>query len=239
MVPAGTDTPGVTTPGVTASYADLMPGPGSRRGRLVALTGMLAAAVGLGCAGFVRSAARGHLYGEDDAPITPVALLLGAQVYPDGTPSPFLAARLDVARRLFEHGKVATVLVSGDANAVEYNEPAAMRRYLVRAGVPADRVIEDHSGFDTYESCLRARETFGLSRVTLVSQAYHLPRAVGTARRLGLEAVGVGDYSVRTLPSGRHSRTWRLGALRDLVACVKTVRDLLTRPQPSSDQEPT
>ena len=191
------------------------------------------AGIGLGCAGFVRFAARGHLYGEDDVPITPVALVLGAQVYPDGTPSPFLAARLDVARRLFERGRVTTVLVSGDAHAVEYDEPAAMRRYLVRAGIPDDRVIEDRSGFDTYESCLRARETFGLSRVTLVSQAYHLPRAVGTARRLGLEAVGVGDHSVSTLPSGRPSRTWQLGAVRDLLACVKTVRDLVARRQPS------
>lgn len=210
-----------------------MPGPGSRLRRLAALAGTAAAAVGLGCAGFVRSAARGHLYGEDDVPLTPIALVLGAQVYPDGTPSPFLAARLDVARRLFERGKVATVLVSGDALAIEYDEPVAMRRYLVRAGVPDDRIIEDRIGFDTYESCLRAREVLGLSRVTLVSQAYHLPRAVGTARRLGLEAVGVGDYSVRTLSSGRPSRTWRLGAVRDLLACVKTVRDLLTRRRPS------
>ena len=84
-------------------------------------------------------------------PITPVALVLGAQVYPDGPPSPFLAARLDVARRLFERGKVATVLVWGDAHAVEYDEPSAMRRYLIRAGAPANLVIEDRFRLDTYE----------------------------------------------------------------------------------------
>ena len=87
----------------------------------------------------------------------------------------------------------------------------------------------DRHGFDTYESCLRARDVFGLRRVTLVSQAYHLPRAVGTARLLGLEAVGVGDRSVQWITHGQRSRTWRLGALRDVLACVKTVRDLIVR----------
>ena len=174
----------------------------------------------------VRSAARGQLYGEADVPATPVALVLGAQVYPDGTPSPFLAARLDVAVRLYAADKVESVLVSGDSLAPEYDEPLAMRRYLLAAGLPPDRVSMDRHGFDTYESCLRARDVFGLSRVTFVSQAYHLPRAVGTACLLGLDAVGVGDRSVQWLPSGRPSRTWWLGAVRDAAACVKTVRDL-------------
>ncbi len=198
----------------------------------VALLGGVALVVAVGataCVVVVRSAARGHLYGETDVPATPVALVLGAQVYPDGTPSPFLAARLDVTRRLYENGRVETVLVSGDSLAPEYDEPLAMRRYLVEAGVPADRVRLDRHGFDTYESCLRARDVFGLRRITLVSQAYHLPRAVGTARLLGLEAVGVGDRSVQWVTTGQRSGTWRLGALRDVLACVKTVRDLILR----------
>lgn len=206
-----------------------MPSAGKLLGGLAALAVVAAAA----CGTVVRAAARGHLYGEADVPVTPVALVFGAQVYPDGTPSPFLAARLDVARRLLESGKVESILVSGDSLAPEYDEPLAMRRYLVEAGVPSDRVSVDRHGFDTYESCLRARDEFRLERVTFVSQAYHLPRAVGTARLLGLRAVGVGDRSVQWLPTGRPSMTWRLGSVRDVVACVKTVRDLVTRRHPS------
>jgi vancomycin permeability regulator SanA len=190
------------------------------------------------CAGFVRSAARDRLRSEADVPGTPVALVLGAQVYPDGTPSPFLAARLEVARRLFETGKVTGVLVSGDSLAPEHDEPTAMRRYLLDAGLPATSIEVDRHGFDTYESCLRARDVFGLSRLTLVSQAYHLPRAVGTARRLGLDAYGVGDWSVREIAPGQRSRTWRLGALRDAVACVKTVIDLAVRRRPARLEAP-
>jgi vancomycin permeability regulator SanA len=178
---------------------------------------------------FIRFAARGRLYEEADVPARPVALVLGAQVYPDGTPSVFLAARLDVARRLYDRGRVERLLVSGDGGAPEYDEPLAMQRYLVAAGVPEGSIALDRRGVDTYASCLRARDVYGIRELTLVSQAYHLPRAVGTAQRLGLDAVGVGDWSVRWV-QGRRSRSWILGSIRDVVACVKTVYDLARKP---------
>jgi vancomycin permeability regulator SanA len=155
-----------------------------------------------------------------------VALVLGAKVYPNGTPSAFLAARLDLARRLFDAGKVKVILVSGDNMAPEYNEPDAMRGYLIKAGVPADKVIADYAGFDTYDSCFRAKRIFNVSKLIIVTQSYHLPRAVATGRALGVEAVGVGDDTVR------HSVPWRRGVIREQIACVKTVIDLITRRDP-------
>lgn len=153
--------------------------------------------------------------------------MLGAQVDPNGTPSPFLAGRLDLAKQLLDAGKVKVLLVSGDNLAPEYNEPDAMRAYLIAAGVPADKVVADYAGFDTYDSCVRAQQIFGVTDLVVVTQSYHLPRAVATCRRLGLHAVGVGDDTAR-----QYAGAWRNGAIRDQVACVKTVIDLVTRRQP-------
>jgi vancomycin permeability regulator SanA len=180
-----------------------------------------------GSIGYVRATASGHLYAESDVPYAPVALVLGAQVYPDGTPSAFLAGRLDLAKRLYDAGKVKVILVSGDNMAPEYNEPDAMREYLVAAGVPAARVVADYAGFDTYDSCVRARRIFGVSDLVVVTQSYHLPRAVATCRALGLQANGVGDDSAR-----QYVAAWRKGAIRDQLACVKTVVDLVSRREP-------
>ena len=154
----------------------------------------------------------------------PVGLVLGAQVKPDGTPSGFLAARLDLARRLYDAGRIQTIIVSGNHSADEYNEPVAMLNYLTRAGVPADRVITDPGGFDTYQSCLRARQIYGLSQLIMVTQSYHLPRAVATCRALGIDAIGVGDDSAR-----QYRVSWWRGTVRDQLACVKTIADLATR----------
>jgi vancomycin permeability regulator SanA len=180
-----------------------------------------------GSIGYVRFTAAGHLYSEDDVPAAPVALVLGAKVYPNGTPSPYLAARLDLAHRLYAAGKVRVVVVSGDNMAKEYNEPEAMRTYLINAGMPAEAVVADHAGFDTYDSCARALRIFGVEQLIVVTQSYHLPRAVATCRALGVDATGVGDDSVR-----RFGRNWIRGVVRDQLACVKTVIDLVTRRDP-------
>ena len=189
--------------------------------------GLTAMATVAGSVGFVRATASDHLYDEQDVPAAPVALVLGAAVSPDGTPSAFLSARLDLAHRLYTAGKVKVILVSGDNMAPEYNEPDAMRAYLLRAGVPADKVVADYAGFDTYDSCARARRIFNVSDLIVVTQSYHLPRAVATCRRLGVSATGVGDETSR-----QYSRAWRNGVVRDQVACVKTVLDLLTARDP-------
>jgi vancomycin permeability regulator SanA len=208
-----------------------------RRSVLVLVSaGFLAGAAVLGSVGWVRATSSGHTYADVDlahVPPAPVALVLGAQVYPSGTPSPFLAGRLDLAKRLYDAGLVKVILVSGDNGAREYNEPDAMRGYLVDAGVPADKVVADYAGFDTYDSCSRAQRIFGVDRLTVVTQGYHLPRAVATCRALGLDAEGVGDESFRG------TEAWRRGALRDQVACVKTVLDVVSRRDPVLGQRET
>ena len=173
-------------------------------------TGIAGLAAVAGSVRFVRATAAGHIYAESDVPPAPVALVLGAKVFPDGTPSPFLTARLDLAKRLYDAGRVEVIIVSGDNNAPEYDEPAAMHDYLINVGVPESKLVVDTEGFDTYESCIRARQIFDVSRLIMVTQSYHLPRAVATCRALGVDAMGVGDDSAR-----EHPRSWRRGVVRD------------------------
>jgi len=162
---------------------------------LLAGTGVTGLAAVAGAVAFVRSKASGYIYAESDVPGAPVALVLGAKVNPDGTPSAFLTARLDLAKRLYDAGLVEMIIVSGDHLAPEFDEPVAMRNYLIKAGLPTEKVIVDPGGFDTYESCLRAKRILNLSQLTVVTQSYHLVRAVATCRALGIDAMGVGDDS--------------------------------------------
>jgi vancomycin permeability regulator SanA len=199
--------------------------------RLAAGAGVAGLAALAGAVGFVGSKASGHIYAELDVPAAPVALVLGAKVNPDGTPSAFLTARLDLAKRLYDAGLVEMIIVSGDRLAPEFDEPVAMRNYLIRAGLPAEKVIVDPGGFDTYESCLRAQRILNLSQLIVVTQSYHLVRAVATCRALGIDAMGVGDDSAR-----QHTIAWWRGAIRDQLACLKTIIDLVHRKNPKFDK---
>ncbi|RKR93178.1 vancomycin permeability regulator SanA [Micromonospora pisi] len=176
---------------------------------------------------WIERSARAHVYDVAGVPAAPVVLVLGAQVSADGTPAPFLAARLGLAKELYDAGKARVVLVSGDHGRWEYDEPGAMRRWLVDRGVPAERVVQDHAGFDTYDSCVRASRIFGVRRVIVVTQAFHVERAVTLCRRVGLDAVGVGDESV-----SRFERAWRWGSFRERLAAVKAVYDVWSRRDP-------
>ncbi len=189
----------------------------------------LAAAVLAMAAGalWVGGVAHGHVHTLKDTPSAPVALVLGAEVYPGGEPSPFLAARLEIARQLLAAGKVRAILVSGDHGRWEYNEPGAMFRWLVARGVPAQRVALDHAGFDTYDSCARARRIFGVTRAIVVTQSYHIDRAVALCRHLGVDADGVADDSVRI-----YREPWRNSAVRERGAVVKAVLDSVSGRDP-------
>lgn len=177
---------------------------------------------------WVRDEAQGHLFTAQDVPDAPVALVLGTRVQPDGNPSPFLAGRLEVARQLYAAGKVEAILVSGDNSDPTYDEPGAMFRWLVAHGVPADRVVRDRAGLDTYDSCARAKRIFGVTRATVVTQSFHLPRAVTVCRRLGVDANGVGDDSARA-----YGRTWRISSTREHLASVKAVLDVASGRDPA------
>jgi vancomycin permeability regulator SanA len=131
----------------------------------------------------------GHLYPDATrAPTAPLALILGAEVYPDGRPSPALANRLDVAIELLQSGRVRALLMSGGNGTFEIG---AMRAYAIAHGVAADAILLDASGERTFASCVQARDTFVTRRVIVVSQEEHVARAVYTCRRIGLDADGV------------------------------------------------
>jgi vancomycin permeability regulator SanA len=170
----------------------------------------------------------GRTYTSATVPVRDVALVFGAEVLPNKTPSDFLKARLDIAYDLWKAGKVKVILVSGDNGDVHYNEPDAMRRYLIGRGVPDAKVVADYAGFDTYDSCVRAVRIFGVTSATLVTQSYHMPRALATCRTIGLDAVGVGDETVKSAAPD----VWRNGALREIPAGIKMAYDLISRRQP-------
>jgi vancomycin permeability regulator SanA len=199
-----------------------------RRGVVVGGLGVAVAVLAMaGGAFWVRGGATGHEFTEASVPSAPVALVLGAQVYPDGTPSPFLVARLDIARRLLADGKVQAILVSGDHREWRYNEPGAMATWLREHGVPMTRIVVDYAGFDTYDSCARARRVFGVRQAIVVTQSYHLDRAVTVCRALGVDTAGVGDDSVRI-----YRQPWFNSALRERGAVVKAIIDVVSHRDP-------
>ncbi len=194
---------------------------------LAAVAALLGGVLVAACVGWVDRGARGHVYPAADVPAAPVALVLGAQVYDNGQPSAFLAGRLEVARRLYVAGKVRVILVSGDHSRPDYDEPDAMRAWLVARGVPARKVVADYAGFDTYDSCARAHQIFGVTRAIVVTQNYHLARAVSLCRHLGIETDGVGDGA-----AGHSWLAWWRASVREQGACVKAVYDLGVRRRP-------
>lgn len=192
-------------------------------GLAVGLAVLTMAAGGL----WVSARSAGHVHAEATVPAAPVALVLGAEVYPGGTPSPFLAARLDIARRLLAAGKVKAIVVSGDHGHWDYDEPGAMQVYLIARGVPAQQIVLDYAGFDTYDSCSRARRVFGVRQAIVVTQSYHIERAVALCRQLGVDASGVGDDTVRI-----YRNPWWHSVFRERGAVVKALVDVLSHRDP-------
>jgi vancomycin permeability regulator SanA len=123
-------------------------------------------------------------------PARRVALVFGAGYWPDGTPSDVMKDRVEAAVELYRAGHVQKVLFSGDNRFDNYNEPGTMREYALRLGLPEEDIVLDYAGRRTYDTCYRAHDVFGLREVVLVTQRYHLARALYTCERLGLDAVG-------------------------------------------------
>jgi len=127
----------------------------------------------------------------EQVPARPVALVLGAGLWPDGSLTPILTDRVFTAVELYRAGKVQKLLCSGDNRRVDYNEPQAMKDYAVRLGVPEEDVVLDYAGRRTYDSCYRARAIFGVERLVVVTQRFHTARSVYTCHALGVDAVAV------------------------------------------------
>jgi SanA protein len=126
-----------------------------------------------------------------ETPPKPVAIIFGAGLTYTGAPTAVLRDRIETGVQLYFDGKVQKLLMSGDNSTVHYNEPAAMRAYAISLGVPDEAIVLDYAGQRTYDTCYRAKAIFGVESAVLVTQAFHLPRALYLCNALGVDAVGV------------------------------------------------
>lgn len=215
MDPAAMDTAAMDTAAINPAAMDPASPPRRRSrwrrwlGRACVAALLLVIAVALVHAHVVGSAG-GRVFAVADSPQRDVILVLGASVHRDGTPSQMLADRLRATAELFAHGRAPRVLVSGDGRSADYDEVAVMARELEAAGVPPAAMILDRDGLRTFDSLQRARSVFGFTSALVVSNPFHVPRAVYLGRHLGLDVAGVAadygfEYRASTLLSN-HAR---------------------------------
>lgn len=192
-----------------------------------ALLLLLAAVLGINA--YVRGMGEERILSREEAVLledVDCILVLGCLVRSDGSPSDMLADRLDMGVALYEAGMSEALLVSGDHGREEYDEVNAMKAYAVSRGVPAEDVFMDHAGFSTYESVIRAKEVFGAERVVIVSQEYHLSRALYLAKAMEIEAWGVAADT-------REYRNQWVRDLREVMARCKDFFVGILRPDPT------
>jgi SanA protein len=178
---------------------------------------------------WVHWSTQGRIYDSVQAvPPAGVALVLGAGLWADGSPTPALYDRVATAVDLYKAGKVRKLLMSGDNRFEWYNEPEAMRQLALRLGVPDEDIVLDYAGRRTYDSCYRAREIFEVKQAVLVTQRFHLDRALYLCDAMGIQSVGaVADRRTYTPP---YAQWWWL---RETPAMVSAWLDVhLLHPQP-------
>lgn len=199
-----------------------------RRLRRIGLVAALVLAVSVAVTGasyaWVRIDAGSHQFTVSNAPEAPVGIVFGAGIRSDGTPTPALRVRLDDAVALYRAEKVKVLLVSGDNGTVSHDEPTVMRDYLVGQGVPSAKVVLDYAGFDTWDTCARAHRIFGVSRALVVTQEFHLPRAVFLCRQAGIDADGVAN------PHPEENKV--KFQVREVPAAIKAAWDAIWQPDP-------
>ena len=162
-----------------------------------------------------------RIYQKDDAPSERLAIVFGAGLRRDGTPTPILRDRVETAVSLYFSGRVEKLLMSGDNSFLNYNEPESMRQYAISLGVPESAIAMDYAGRRTYDTCYRAKAIFGMESALLVTQKFHLPRALFLCNALGINAYGV----------EANNRNYRDGALfiwnfREQLATVGAFLDV-------------
>jgi SanA protein len=135
--------------------------------------------------------AANRMYQEPEAPARRVAIIFGAGLRRDGTPTAMLRDRVLTGAELYFSGKVEKLLMSGDNRFADYNEPESMRQFALSIGVPDEAIVLDYAGRRTYDTCYRAKAIFGVDRALLVTQGFHLPRALFLCNMLGLDTLGV------------------------------------------------
>jgi SanA protein len=176
---------------------------------------------------FVHSASV-ETFSADSAPGRRVAIVFGAEVKRDGTPSVVLRDRIETAVALYKTGKVEKLLMSGDNRFVDYNEPEAMRQFALKLGMPDSDIVLDYAGRRTYDTCYRAKEIFGVESAILVTQGFHLPRALFLCKAFSIDAVGVNSDNYYYLK--RLRLYWNI---REYLASFQSVLDVyLLKPVP-------
>jgi SanA protein len=155
-----------------------------------------------------------------DVPRESVAIVPGALVQPNGKMSVMLGDRVRQAARLWQAGKVEKILVSGDHHAWAYDEPDTMRKALVRHGMAPRDVFEDHAGFDTWATMVRARSIFDVDQAVVVTQGFHMPRALFLAEQAGIDATGL------TSDLHRYGYQLKKSEVREVLSRVKAIADV-------------
>jgi SanA protein len=169
----------------------------------------------------------------EQAPLERVAIIFGARVYANGSLSGMTRDRVETAVALYKAGKVQKLLISGDNSNPEYDEPGMMMAYAIQQGVPATAIQPDYGGRRTYDTCYRAQAIFQVKSALLVTQAFHLPRALFLCQTLGIQATGViadrQAYAPRSL-------AW--SQLREIPATLAALVDVIRRAPPPILGEP-
>lgn len=162
----------------------------------------------------------------EKVPYHKVGIVFGAGILPNDQPTEYLKYRIQTAIMLFKAHKINILLMSGDNSVTTHNEPLVMKNYAIEHGVPAKAIVVDDAGFDTYDTCYRARHIFGITSATLISQGYHIPRAMVTCNGVGVKNIGVisihptRDYTISYL-------------VREVFSSDKMVLDLIFQPKPN------
>jgi SanA protein len=167
-------------------------------------------------------------FSVENVPSTRIAIVFGAGLLRDGSAGPVLSDRVETAVNLYQQGKVNKLLMSGDNRFIEYNEPEAMRRYALERGVPDEDIVLDYAGRRTYDTCYRAKHIFQVDTAILVTQPFHLPRALFLCNWFDVEATGVEANNRYFLKRSRIY--WNA---RELFANFQAVWDvMITKPLP-------
>lgn len=177
-----------------------------------------------------------QIYTLESVPEKPVAIIFGAWVEPDGDPSAMLADRVEMGAKLYAAGKVKALLLTGDNHIDSYDEPEAMRQYALKLGVPDAALVLDYAGFRTYDSCYRAQAIFQVEQAILVTQQFHLDRALLTCNGLGVQSVGVAADVVR--PEGYALWPLLTSEVREYPSTAFALIDLMSGRQPTFLGEP-
>lgn len=180
----------------------------------------------------IRISAEDHLYDSvEEIPHNRVGLVLGTSPrIRNGGQNPYFHNRMEAAARLYHGGKVHYLIVSGDNRTKYYNEPEYMRRALTELGVPSDIIFTDHAGLRTLDSVLRAREVFGQTNITIISQRFHNQRAVFIAKQNGMDAIA---YNATDVPQSQNDKT----RIREWFAKANVFVDILINRVPQIDDE--